>query len=85
MKKGYFMDTELLLTMLINMNYLQIKTLTKLTEDKETLEEATMIVNESQKLLARIIKEQQEDNDIQFELADKQPEQKSLKNKFWKL
>ena len=45
MKKGYFMDTELLLTMLINMNYLQIKTLTKLTEDKETLEEATMIVN----------------------------------------
>ena len=79
------MDTELLLTMLINMNYLQIKTLTKLTEDKETLEEATMIVNESQKLLARIIKEQQEDNDIQFELADKQPEQKSLKNKFWKL
>ena len=80
------LDLELLLTMLINMQYLQIKTLSKFTDDKETLEEATMIVKESQKLLERIMTENEKNigNDLGFELADK-PEQKSLKNKFWKL
>ena len=79
-------DTELLLTMSINMQYLHIKALTKMTEDKETLNEATLIVKECQKLLERMMKEETENmgNDLGFELADK-PEQKSLKNKFWKL
>ena len=79
-------DTELLLTMSINMQYLHIKALTKLTEDKETLNEATLIVKECQKLLERMMKEESENmgNDLGFELADKQPNQKSFKEKLWK-
>ena len=78
------MDTELLLTMLINMQYLQIKALTKLTEDKETLEEATMIVKESQNLLARIMKEDSEEY-ISNGINVNQPDQVTKKKKLWRL
>ena len=79
------MDLELLLTMLINMQYLQIKTLSKFTDDKETLEEATMIVKESQKLLERIMTENEKNigSDLGFELADKQ-EENSFRKRLWK-
>jgi len=79
------MDLELLLTMLINMQYLQIKTLSKFTDDKETLEEATMIVKESQKLLERIMTENEKNigSDLGFELADK-PEENSFRKRLWK-
>jgi hypothetical protein len=79
------LDLELLLTMLINMQYLQIKTLSKFTDDKETLEEATMIVKESQKLLERIMTENEKNigSDLGFELADKQ-EENSFRKRLWK-
>jgi hypothetical protein len=78
------MDTELLLTMLINMQYLQIKALTQLTEDKETLEQATMIVKESQNLLARIMKEDSEEY-ISNGINVNQQDQVRKKKKLWRL
>lgn len=80
-------DTDLLLTMLINLSYLQVKTLAKLTEDHTTLEEATMIVNESKKLLEQMIK--REDEDFQSEGLDikinTESEPNTFKNKLWRL
>lgn len=78
-------DTELLLTMLINLQYLTVKTLANLADDKQTMEEATMIVNESQKLLEQMIKREDEDfqsNGLDIKLNTE--EQKSYINKLWK-
>mgnify|MGYP001617680347 CR=1 FL=1 len=78
-------DTELLLTMLINLQYLTVKLLSNLADDKPTLEEATMIVKESQKLLEQMVNESkaESENDLGFELAEKPKEDR--KSKLWRL